>query len=39
MNSYEERLRAVKLYIELGKLAQATIRKLGYLSYPPKFGH
>ena len=30
MNSYEERLRAVKLYIELGKPAQATIRKLGY---------
>jgi putative transposase len=30
MNSYEERLRAVKLYIKLGKRAQATIHELGY---------
>lgn len=30
MYSYEERLRAVKLYIKLGKRAQATIRELGY---------
>ena len=28
MYSYEERLRAVKLYIKLGKRAQATIREL-----------
>ena len=30
MYSYEERLRAVKLYIKLGKRAQATISELGY---------
>tara|TARA_R100001377_G_scaffold60964_1_gene37072 strand:+ start:521 stop:697 length:177 start_codon:yes stop_codon:yes gene_type:complete len=30
MYSYEERLRAVKLYIKLGKRVQATIRELGY---------
>lgn len=30
MYSYEKRLRAVKLYIKLGKRAQATIRELGY---------
>jgi len=30
MYSYEERLRAVKLYIKLGKRAQATLRELGY---------
>ncbi|EDQ02887.1 IS3 family transposase [Sulfitobacter indolifex HEL-45] len=30
MYSYEERLRAVRLYIKLGKRAQATIRELGY---------
>jgi len=31
MYSYEERMRAVKLYIKLGKRAQATIRELGIL--------
>lgn len=30
MYSYEDRIRAVKLYIELGKCTGATIRKLGY---------
>ena len=30
MYSYEERIRAVKLYIELGKRTAATIRRLGY---------
>ena len=30
MYSYEERIRAVKLYIELGKRTGATIRQLGY---------
>lgn len=30
MYSYEDRLRAVKLYIKLGKRIQATIRQLGY---------
>ena len=30
MYSYEERLRAVKLYLTLGKRCQATIRQLGY---------
>ncbi len=30
MYSYEERMRAVELYIKLGKRAQATIRELGY---------
>ena len=30
MYSYEERLRAVKLYIKLGKRCKATIRQLGY---------
>jgi len=30
MYSYEERLRAVKLYIKLGKRTRATIRQLGY---------
>jgi transposase InsO family protein/transposase-like protein len=30
MYSYEDRIRAVKLYIELGKRTGATIRKLGY---------
>ncbi len=30
MYRYEERLRTVKLYIKLGKRAQATIRELGY---------
>jgi hypothetical protein len=31
MYSYEERIRAVKLYIKLGKRLRATIRQLGYL--------
>ena len=30
MYSYEERIRAVKLYIKLGKRLRATLRKLGY---------
>jgi hypothetical protein len=30
MYSYEERIRAVKLYIKLGGRLCATIRKLGY---------
>ena len=30
MYSYEERLRAVKLYIKLGKRGKATMRQLGY---------
>ena len=30
MYSYEERLRAVELYIKLGKRTRATIRQLGY---------
>jgi transposase-like protein len=30
MFSYEERIRAVKLYIEHGKRLSATIRQLGY---------
>lgn len=30
MYSYEERIRAVKLYIKLGKRSAATIRQLGY---------
>ena len=30
MYSYEERLRAVKLYIKLGRRCKATIRQLGY---------
>lgn len=30
MYSYEERIRAVKLYIKLGKRLRATIRQLGY---------
>jgi len=30
MYSYEERMRAVKLYIKLGKRLGATIRELGY---------
>ena len=30
MYSYEERMRAVELYIKLGKRLQATIRELGY---------
>ncbi len=32
MNSYEDRMRAVTLYIKLGKRVQATIRELGYPS-------
>ena len=30
MYSYEERLRAVKLYIKLGRRCKATISQLGY---------
>ncbi|MET3234173.1 UNVERIFIED_ORG: transposase-like protein [Burkholderia sp. 1263] len=30
MYSYEDRLRAVRLYLELGKRIRATIRQLGY---------
>ena len=30
MNSYEDRIRAVKLYIHLGKRIGATLRQLGY---------
>ena len=30
MYSYEDRIRAVKLYIKLGKRPGATIRQLGY---------
>ena len=30
MYSYEERIRAVKLYIKLGKRLRAPIRQLGY---------
>ena len=30
MYSYEDRIRAVKLYIKLGKRARATLRQLGY---------
>jgi len=32
MYSYEQRLRAVELYIQLGKRVGATIRQLGYPS-------
>jgi putative transposase len=32
MYSYEDRIRAVKLYIKLGKRIAATIRQLGYSS-------
>lgn len=30
MYSYEDRVRAVKLYLKLGKRVRATIRQLGY---------
>ena len=30
MYSYEDRIRAVRLYIKLGKRSAATIRRLGY---------
>ena len=30
MYSYEDRIRAVELYIRLGNCARATIRQLGY---------
>jgi transposase-like protein len=30
MYSYEDRIRAVRLYIKLGKRVAATIRQLGY---------
>lgn len=32
MSSYEDRMRAVALYIKLGKHLKATIRQLGYPS-------
>ena len=32
MYSYEDRMRAVALYIKLGKRSKATIRQLGYPS-------
>lgn len=32
MYSYEDRIRAVTLYIKLGKRTGATIRQLGYLA-------
>ena len=32
MYSYEDRIRAVKLYIKLGKRTGPTIRQLGYAS-------
>lgn len=32
MYSYEDRIRAVELYIKLGKRVRPTIRQLGYLS-------
>ena len=34
MYSYEERIRAVKLYIKLGGRLGSTIRKLVYLNRP-----
>ncbi|MES2950469.1 MAG: hypothetical protein V4858_18140 [Pseudomonadota bacterium] len=34
MYSYEQRIRAVKLYIQLGKRLRATIRQLGYRALP-----
>ncbi|MEO7152000.1 MAG: hypothetical protein ABIX46_09890 [Burkholderiaceae bacterium] len=39
MYSYEDRLRAVQLYIKLGKRAGLTIRQLGYLKLPRFRGH
>jgi putative transposase len=30
MYSYEDRVRAIELYIKLGKRVRATIRQLGY---------
>lgn len=30
MYSYEDRIRAVQLYVKLGKRIRATIRQLGY---------
>lgn len=30
MNSYEERLRAVELYLKYGRRMKATIRELGF---------
>ncbi|HDR9064194.1 hypothetical protein [Burkholderia vietnamiensis] len=32
MYSYEDRVRAVELYLKLGKRVKATIRQLGFLS-------
>lgn len=39
MYSYEDRLRAVQLYIELGKRIGLTIRQLGYLVGANYLGH
>jgi hypothetical protein len=36
MDSYEDRIRAVKLFLKLGKRDKATIRQLGY---PTKISH
>ena len=30
MSSYEDKIRAVELYIKLGKRVKATVRQLGY---------
>lgn len=35
MYSYEDRIRAVELYIKLGKRVRPTIRQLGYPDLPP----
>lgn len=36
MYSYEDRVRAVELYLKLGKRIEATIRELGYPTEPPR---
>jgi len=33
MYSYDDRIRAVKLYIKLGKRIELTIKQLGYLKW------
>ena len=35
MYSYEDRIRAVKLYLKLGKRIAATLRQLGYPTKNP----
>ena len=37
MYSYEDRIRAVKLYLKLGKRIAATLRQLGYPTDPVSF--